>query len=227
MNASTDKFYSRISNGFTLVEMLVVIAMIASLAGISFPVYRSIQNKVEETRFTMIFNAVERAIDNFETEYNYLPYYGASYPNVNYQLYKGEDGTAESLITALAAPENASASDMAANFKRIQFLECPEPKGGPGNYKNGLLVTDTKATLYRPWFDSSGNPSQYKRWRFDYTLSGALVAWPGGTIDSAWMIYDPGPDNNYNTDDDFFKGEVVGHKPGSDNLFGTNDDLFP
>jgi type II secretory pathway pseudopilin PulG len=207
--------------------MLVVIGMIAALSGISFPVYKSIQKKVEETRFTMIFDAVERAIDNFETEYNYLPYTGATYPNVNYQLYKGEDGTAESLMTALAAPEDASASDMAANFKRIRFLECSEPKGGAGSYKNGLLVTNTKATLYRPWFDSSGNPSQYKRWRFDYTLSGALIAWPGGTLDTAWMIYDPGPDNNYGTDDDFFKGTVVNHKPGPDNTFGTSDDEYP
>ena len=48
MKAKTHLSQNKSRGGFTLVEMLVVISMIAALAGISFPVYRSIQKKVEK-----------------------------------------------------------------------------------------------------------------------------------------------------------------------------------
>ena len=74
MKAKTHLSQTKSRGGFTLVEMLVVIGMIAALAGISFPVYRSIQKKVEKQQVVMMYNASMRAVDNFETEYNYLPY---------------------------------------------------------------------------------------------------------------------------------------------------------
>ena len=79
MKAKTNVSKTKSRRGFTLVEMLVVISMIAALAGISFPVYRGIQNKVEKQQVLMMYSSVERAVDNFETEYNYLPYIGAAY----------------------------------------------------------------------------------------------------------------------------------------------------
>ena len=80
MKAKTHLSQAKSRGGFTLVEMLVVIGMIAALAGISFPVYRAIQKKVEKQQLQMMYSSVERAVDNFETEYNYLPYVGALIP---------------------------------------------------------------------------------------------------------------------------------------------------
>ena len=54
MKAKTNVSKTKSRRGFTLVEMLVVIGMIAALAGISFPVYRSIQKKVEKQQLEMI-----------------------------------------------------------------------------------------------------------------------------------------------------------------------------
>ena len=54
MKAKTNVSKAKSRRGFTLVEMLVVIGMIAALAGISFPVYRSIQKKVEKQQLQMI-----------------------------------------------------------------------------------------------------------------------------------------------------------------------------
>ena len=53
MKAKTNVSKAKSRRGFTLVEMLVVIGMIAALAGISFPVYRSIQKKVEKQQLEM------------------------------------------------------------------------------------------------------------------------------------------------------------------------------
>ena len=76
MKAKTHLAQNKSRGGFTLVEMLVVIGMIATLAGISFPVYRSIQKKMDKQSLLMGMQAITRAVDNFETEYNYLPYIG-------------------------------------------------------------------------------------------------------------------------------------------------------
>ena len=65
-------------------------------------------------------------------------------------------------------------SGTTCNFKKIKFLEIAEPKGGPGNYTGGLLVTDTAAIYYDPW----GNTIQ--RMRFDHDTDGVIAA-PWGT----------------------------------------------
>ena len=60
MKAKTNVSKAKSRRGFTLVEMLVVIGMIAALAGISFPVYKSIQKKVEKQQLQMMLNSLER-----------------------------------------------------------------------------------------------------------------------------------------------------------------------
>ncbi len=57
MKAKTNVSKTKSRRGFTLVEMLVVIGMIAALAGISFPVYRSIQKKVEKQQVEMMYTS--------------------------------------------------------------------------------------------------------------------------------------------------------------------------
>ena len=144
MKAKTHLSQNKSRGGFTLVEMLVVIGMIATLAGISFPVYKSIQKKVDKQQFEMTINAFERAIDNHELEYNYLPYVGNAYPNAD-QEYVHTTSDVTAFTSVLVGLESI------CNFKKINFFEASEPKGGPGNYKNGLLIDGNNATYYLPW----------------------------------------------------------------------------
>jgi prepilin-type N-terminal cleavage/methylation domain-containing protein len=150
MKAKTHLSQTKSRDGFTLVEMLVVIGMIAALAGISFPVYKSIQKKVEKQKLVMMFNSIERAVVNFETEYNYLPYVGNSYPSTepSYTANKTDE-----LMTVLVGGYSAANP---ANFKGITFLEGQLPEGdSAANYKHGLLVNGLgaaqTAVLYTPW----------------------------------------------------------------------------
>ena len=61
-------------HSFTLVEMLVVIAVIAILAGIAFPVVSGMNRKGKETRARAEINAIITAIKQYEADYGTLPY---------------------------------------------------------------------------------------------------------------------------------------------------------
>ena len=192
MKAKTNVSKTKSRRGFTLVEMLVVIGMIAALAGISFPVYKSIQKKVEKQQFEMILSSLERAVDNFETEYNYLPYDGNDYPTSEIlKINLGQITAITSLLTGV---------DGAANFKKIVFLECDEADGSPGNYKNGLIIDESlnEAKLYLP------HGGEFERMYIDYNNDGKIV-YPYDTsinISAKFLYYSFGPDGVWNTKPD-------------------------
>jgi prepilin-type N-terminal cleavage/methylation domain-containing protein len=188
MKAKTHLFQNKSRGGFTLVEMLVVIGMIATLAGISFPVYKSIQNKVEKQKVQMLFTSVERAVDNFQTEYNYLPYPTSwgNYPNTTAGFSSTSDGDwvdsrqgeMTEMVTILAGLGNN------INFKQIKFLESED-----------MVISGNTATLYDPW------GFEYFGMRVDYNLDG-LLSRPFDASSVYYQIkgkraaiYSYGPDN--------------------------------
>ena len=59
---------------FTLVELLLVIVVIAILAGIAFPVIGGMNRKGKETRARSEINAIITAIKQYEADYGTLPY---------------------------------------------------------------------------------------------------------------------------------------------------------
>jgi type II secretory pathway pseudopilin PulG len=167
-----------------LVEMLVVIGMIAALAGVSFPVYRSIQKKVEKQQAEMLMTSIERAVDNFETEYNYMPYTGAAYPGADgFYVWAYGNNEAE-FLGILMGLENTK------NFKQIKFLEVKEATGsgslsGPGDlsgYKDGVVDNgDGTAHL----FNSIGFKYCYF---IDHDLDGNILNLINGNTYSGYKI---------------------------------------
>ena len=199
MKAKTHLSQTKSRGGFTLVEMLVVIGMIATLAGISFPVYRSIQQKVEDQKMVMTFTSFDRAMENFETEYNYLPYTGA-YPAAD--VYFNSEALFSGLLRELTGQTSNS------NFKQIKFFEGPEAKASGSSYSNGLGPDGDE------WYSSWG--TKFFRMKIDYDGDGILSiprAVPVDQVLGSWVIYDwsCGDGALEPVDDNFiaYKGNII------------------
>jgi hypothetical protein len=168
--------------------------MIAALAGISFPVYRSIQKKVEKQQFTMDMDAQARAVENFETEYNYLPYVGAYPANPDTPI-DGAGGGATAFFTILVGGEST------VNFKSIKFLEAREAKPLGAGYANGLhTAANGNTSYYTP------HGTEYFRMQLDYDNDGEILFGYGIGVrptNLTIMYMEPGPDGIWRTDDDF------------------------
>ena len=63
---------------FSLIELMVVIAIIAVLAGIAFPVLSSVNRKGKETKARSEINALVMAIKQYEADYGTLPWGGGT-----------------------------------------------------------------------------------------------------------------------------------------------------
>lgn len=134
------KLNQKTHRGFTLVELLVVIAIIAILAVLGAPAILKQLKKAKITKAAGVCQSFEVAVNNFESEYNYLPAASDS-PSETAPLRSDDD-----IMAVLAGVEDTY------NPKKIKFFELGEPKGSSeSSYKDGMHISGTTAKLYDPW----------------------------------------------------------------------------
>lgn len=73
---------------FTLVELLLVIVIIAILAGIAVPVVGGMNKKGRETKARAEINAIVTAIKQYEADYGTLPFIPSSNPKMTLHYQK-------------------------------------------------------------------------------------------------------------------------------------------
>jgi len=135
---------------FTLVEMLLVIALIAMLAGLLLGAIGGMKEKAKVTKATAEIHALMTAIKSYESTYGVLPLVDAAtssngvkdpVASSSYDLRIG--GTPESdtsstesqnydhLIQWLSQVRTSTggAVDQAGNVRKIKFLDPPSPDG--------------------------------------------------------------------------------------------------
>ncbi len=159
---------------FTLIELLIVIAIIAILAGLSFSVYTTMQERGKITETKQTVNAVKTAIIAFRSDYQYMPSVGgddnsdesASLLPWKTNEYMGSmkaDSSYTSFFQVLcntgknASDKKPSATAQKLNPRSVRYLAPPENYFSDSDYENS--VRDSWGNLLAVLMDGDGDGS--------------------------------------------------------------------
>ncbi len=127
--------------GFTLVELLVVLALIATLFGISAPIILRQVEKGNEVKAVNTMKDLSSAILAFtEDNHGFLPTNGAADINTDTLIDTKDD---KFLVVTLSG-----AYDSVSNLKGKSYFAAPAARNG-GTY--GIVDSDSEAWLADPW----------------------------------------------------------------------------
>ena len=140
----------RSSKGFTLIELIIVIAILATLAGIAYPTYMSIQENAGRTAAKKVCTDIVSAVESFKQDNNGMLPYNADMvePDDDDQMFltttAGEDAD---LIKVLTNREDDDA-ERRLNSTRDIYLRSDEQE----QPREGLYVNATgEIGFYDPW----------------------------------------------------------------------------
>ncbi|MBR1981380.1 MAG: prepilin-type N-terminal cleavage/methylation domain-containing protein [Akkermansia sp.] len=176
----------RSSKGFTLIELIIVIAILATLAGIAYPTYMSIQAGAASTAAKKVCTDIVSAVESFKQDNNGMLPYDAEQvePDDKDQMFlTTKDGEDANMIKILTNREDDE--ERRLNSTRDIYLRSDE-QDAP---RDGLFV------------DASGGVSFYDPWGAAYYV--VLCEEDEGCIDpfgtrryrgKNCLVYSTGPD---------------------------------
>jgi len=126
-------------NAFTLIELLVVIVIIGVLAGLSFPVYQSIQNSARKTQAKNDVTQIVTAVNAFYTEYGRYPTSATADTSAIYGPGKTKTDT---IFNELRGKPG-----MTLNIRQVVFISPAEDTNQPA--PKGKIGSDGQ--LFDPW----------------------------------------------------------------------------
>ena len=153
----------RLDRGFTLVELIVVISVIAILMALLFPAFRGVQDQAKKTQAKNDLTQIVTAVSAFYTEYGKYPVADSdqgvekTFTTSNRQVLD----ILQSLPGNDPSPTDPSANKY--NPRKIVFLQPPAVKDDTaGQRRSGVSPSDGNfydpwATVYRIRIDSDYN----------------------------------------------------------------------
>lgn len=180
------------ASGFTLVEMLVVVAIIAILASILIPSVGAAQKSAKKRKAEVECNAIKTAVEQFFSDFKYMPW--------------GDPDDAKSRVGDDAwtqTPDehkNAMSLLRGENKLRKAYLEI-----STRDAKDSSSSEEDEGIFYDPW----KNPYHIGMDRnldqqVDYTYGGSTK-----TYKTRVLVLSNGPDGEPDTDDDIRTFDLI------------------
>ena len=205
----------RDGKAFTLLELMVVIAIVAVLAGLMFPAVQSVLERAKKVQAKNDLTQIVTAVNAFYTEYGRYPTTATTDATATY----GGSTSSKALFDELRAKNTSST---ALNSRQIVFISPPEdgsvanPKGKIGSdgqfhdpWSSAYRVemdADYNNIVANPYTNGSagGDPNA------SYALRQGVIAWSlgkngalgGGTAKSTTFSAESGTANSYTNSGD-------------------------
>jgi type IV pilus assembly protein PilE len=123
------KTLTKIQQGFTIIELLIVIAIIAILAGLVLNNFRGAQAKARDTQRVTRINSIHSKLEEFYNEYNGYPASAsdtANFPGIDTNAVKDpRGGTLGNTIVADAAAMTAAADPVNGSGNEFKYVAFP------------------------------------------------------------------------------------------------------
>jgi prepilin-type N-terminal cleavage/methylation domain-containing protein len=197
--------------GFSLIELLVVISIIALLAGLLLPVLSSARKKAKITQAKMEMRNIAAAVSSYQAKYTVAPIPKplpvTAKPGDDYSFHH-EEGLGNSEIIGIlmditAVPANA---DHKANPEKHSFLNAPTKPGKvAGVSSDDWNFRDPWGHSYIIAFDLNYDGSVKVDMKDDLHVP-PLVPYPYPEVPGAVMVWSMGPDGQAEPGDGSGKG---------------------
>ncbi len=149
---------SSLRRGFTLVELLVVIAIIAVLASLGFAGFNMAIQKAKKTSAQTCMGQLVLASDDYYEAYQQLPLGSTSNQDE-------EQVTDNQLMAALLGLTSAEEE----NYKLESFFKFKAAKGKGQAAHDGIERSDNRAELLGPWLNKVKDDRYYRvMYNYDY-----------------------------------------------------------
>ena len=159
---------------FTLIEMLVVVAVIAILIGILIPTIGTVMEKVKQSQTKAVINSLRLAIKQYESTYGFLPFTGENADKSI--LYEPGSPTNSDYVDLLTTLEG---SDTSLNPRGIKFLDLSDADYDDAWDEELSVVLDLN---------------------YDSSIDNSLI-YGAGTKNTEIVIWSAGPDGDHDADD--------------------------
>ncbi len=136
--------------GFTLIELIVVIAILGVLSGIAYPVYITIQKNAARSAAEKVCMDIVEGVTRYAQDNNsMLPYdpemaQPDDEDQVRLSTVEGQDARLVEILT-----NRETDDENRLNYNRETYMRSDEKQDNKKT--DGLYVTDTGVSLYDPW----------------------------------------------------------------------------